>query len=224
MNPSPEIIFEDDFLLVINKPIGWVVNEADTTKNQKTIQNWLREKGLPNIGERFGIVHRLDKETSGVLLVAKTEEAFIEMQRQFKSREVAKVYLAVVHGKVSPETGEINAPIDRNPFNRMRFGVFPGGREAVTKYQVLKSTTEISLLELHPLTGRTHQIRVHLKHLGYPIIGDELYGGRKNIQEDKKTDQRMLLHAWKINFFHPQTKEKVTFEAPIPQEFNKTIS
>ena len=217
------IIFEDNDLLVINKPVGWIVNDAETTKGQQTVQGWLQDRGLPNIGDRYGIVHRLDKETSGILLIAKTQEAFTELQRQFKSREVEKVYLAVVHGKVTPESGEINAPIARNPFNRMRFGVFPGGREAITRYHVISNfqspISNLQLLEVHPLTGRTHQIRVHLKHIGYPIVGDDLYGGRKNLQEDRKRTPRMLLHAHKISFFHPVSHQKLSFEAPIPQEF-----
>lgn len=155
---SPKIIFEDKHLLVIDKPAGLVVNRAQTTTGP-TLQDWLEAylKLMDNgIGERAGIVHRLDKDTSGILLVAKTEPAFFELQRQFKERLVLKKYLALVHGEVKPSSGTIRAAISRSPFNRKKFGVFLGGREAETNYRVVKNIGRFSLLELEPKTGRTH--------------------------------------------------------------------
>ncbi len=184
------IIFEDDFILVIDKPSGLVVNRADTTAKIETLQDWIDSKykmtDEDEFSARSGIVHRLDKDTSGILVIAKTPDAFESLKNQFKNREVVKKYLALVHGKVEPSEGTINAPIERNPFNRMHFGVFPGGREASTEYKLLKCLKllkqEFSFLELAPHTGRTHQIRVHLKYINHPIVSDPIYGGRKNFQ------------------------------------------
>jgi len=168
--------------------------------------------------DRAGIVHRIDKETSGILLIAKTPEAFRELQRQFKEREVKKTYLALVHGKLVPEEGEINAPVGRLPWNTERFGVVPGGKEAVTRYKVVKCE-DISLVELYPETGRTHQIRVHLKYINHPIIGDYLYAGRKTSRDDRAGDApRVMLHAWKISFIHPDTHKTLAIESPIPDD------
>lgn len=235
------ILYEDDALLVIDKPAHLVVNRAQSVK-QETVQDWMEEKftNLTNptnptnenkdFYDRAGIVHRIDKETSGILLIAKTLEAFIELQRQFKSREVKKTYLAIVHGKLVPEEGEINAPIDRLPWNPQRFGVMPGGKESVTKYKVVKSlkskveSEDITLVEVYPQTGRTHQIRVHLKYINYPIVGDYLYAGRKTSRDDRAGDApRAMLHAWKISFTHPNTKKTLAIESPIPDDMKRII-
>lgn len=252
---EPEIIFEDDFILVINKPAGWIVNRADTTKNNVTVQEWAEEKfriknlelppevrssaeqaGLARDGrieiddeefyKRGGIVHRLDKETSGLLIIAKTPFAFRNLQAQFKEGKVEKTYLALCHGKVAPRTGEINVPIGRLPWNRTRFGVIPEGREAKTFYEVIeyktlgegKENEILSLLRLYPKTGRTHQIRVHLRHLGFPIFADELYAGRKVGKHDRKLLSRHFLHAAEIKFYHPMDNSQVRFESPLPSE------
>lgn len=229
----PKIIFEDDSLFVLEKPTGWITNDASTTNNQPTIQSWLRnnlEFRINNLEFRNGIVHRLDKETSGILLVAKTKEAFEELQRQFKERLVSKVYTALVHGKISHLTGVISEPVGRLPWRRDRFGVLPGGREAITRYRVITNhqspiTQELfSLLELAPKTGRTHQIRIHLKHLGYPIVADDFYAGRKTARNDRKWCPRLFLHAGEIAFTHPKTKKQVEFKAEIPQDLRETLS
>lgn len=231
---EPKIIFEDEFLLVIDKPSGMVVNRADTTKDIETVQDWTETNfkfPIFNLPEcRGGIVHRLDKETSGLLIIAKTLEAFTNLQAQFKNREVKKKYLALVHGKVIPEVGEINAPVGRLPWNRERFGVLPGGKEAVTRYKLMTNdqlpmtNKKYSLLELSPQTGRTHQIRIHLQYLGFPIVGDTFYAGRKQALEDRKFCPRVFLHASYISFAHPKSGEKLEFNSPLPLELEKILA
>jgi len=227
----PEIIFDDDSIFVINKPSGWITDSSNTTTNQPVIQKWVADNFKTEINDfgreagyflRNGIVHRLDKETSGILLVAKTKKAFEELQRQFKERLTSKTYIALVHGKVETSEGIINEPVGRLPWRRDRFGVMVGGREAVTKYKVLSHHTIQSglytLLELAPQTGRTHQIRIHLKHLGYPIVADEFYAGRKTARHDRKWCSRLFLHASSIKFIHPATKQEVEFNSPLPSD------
>lgn len=229
---EPETIFEDDSILVIDKPTGWITNEADTTTNQPVIQTWLKENLQYPISSieylRSGIVHRLDKETSGILLVAKTKEAFEELQRQFKSREVEKSYTALAHGRVEPQTGEISASVGRLPWRRDRFGVLPGGREAVTRYEVLShyvlGTMYYALLRLRPQTGRTHQIRIHLKYIGHPIVADEFYAGRKTARSDRKWCPRLFLHASEIRFAHPETKKVLELSSELPEDLQKALS
>ena len=173
--------------------------------------------------DRSGIVHRLDKETSGALIVAKNSESFHSLQAQFKERKVGKRYIALSHGKVMSE-GEISVPVGRLPWNRKRFGVLAGGREAKTFYKVKnyyenpKTKEILSLLEIEPKTGRTHQIRVHLKYISHPIFGDFLYSGRKTSRDDRKELERVFLHAFEISFDHPKTLERLTFESALPQE------
>lgn len=227
---TPKIIFEDKTILVIDKPAGMVVNRVKTIEG-KTIQDWLEDylkiKGR-GIGERAGIVHRLDKETSGILVVAKTQKVFEDLQQQFKQRRVEKRYLALVHGKVEPKEGTIEAPITRSPFNRKKFGVFLGGRPAKTKYKVKKYyslfTNHYSLLELAPTTGRTHQIRVHLKYLGYPVVADEKYAGRKTARADRQWCPRQFLHASYLSFAHPETGKKIKFTSEFPKDLKKPLT
>ncbi len=248
-----KIIYEDDDVLVLDKPAGITVNRSDTTIGEETVQDWLdskfriqsspastseAERAEFRIDEesdfykRSGIVHRLDKETSGILLAAKTLQAFENLQKQFKERVIKKTYLALCHGKVVPERGEISVPVGRLPWNRKKFGVLAGGREAVTKYKVLsikylvpgKKEEPMSLLELYPETGRTHQIRVHLKHFNHPIFADFLYAGRKTSRDDRKVLNRVFLHAHKISFMHPKTHKQISLESPLPEELSKVIS
>ncbi|HLD25108.1 MAG TPA: RluA family pseudouridine synthase [Patescibacteria group bacterium] len=238
MNLDVPILFEDTSLLVINKPPGIVVNRAESVK-EETIQDWalLRQGSGGQVEEtedksdfyaRAGIVHRIDKETSGCLLIAKTPESFVELQRQFKEREIKKTYLAIVHGKLVPAEGEIRAPVGRLPWNRERFGIVPGGKEAVTKYRVQGighrvEGEDLSLVELYPETGRTHQIRVHLKYINHPIVGDYLYAGRKTSRSDRAIVGRVMLHAWKISFRHPKLQTQVDVEAPIPDDMSNVF-
>jgi 23S rRNA pseudouridine1911/1915/1917 synthase len=239
---EPKIVFEDSQILVLDKPAGMVVNRAETTAAENTVQDWVERKlKIKNkklkIGEntdfyfyrRDGVVHRLDKETSGLLLVAKTPEAFINLQKQFKERRVKKKYLALVHGQVELAEGTIRAPVGRLPWNRERFGVFPGGREAETRYKILryydiKKLVGFTFLELTPATGRTHQIRVHLKYLGHPIVADEFYAGRKTSREDRKWCPRLFLHASYLGFYHPKTKKWREFSSPMPEDLQKALS
>lgn len=193
------------------------------------VSHWSLRFGHCDFCNRAGIVHRLDKETSGVLLIAKTPEAFANLQRQFKERGVKKTYLAIVHGRLVPDEGEIRAPVGRLPWNRERFGVLPGGREAVTRYvrisnvQFPMSNETLSLVELYPETGRTHQLRVHLQYLGHPVVGDSLYAGRKRSRADREVAPRVMLHAWKIALEHPTTQAPLAIEAPIPDDMNRFL-
>ncbi len=218
------ILYEDDALLVIDKPPGIVVNRASTV-SEKTVEDWVRETYRTTI-DRAGIVHRIDKETSGILIIAKTPEAFGELQRQFKAREVQKTYLAVTHGKLVPAEGEIRVPVGRVPWSPERFGIVPGGKEAVTRYNVYKykNCNDYSVVEVYPETGRTHQIRVHLKYVGHPIVGDYLYAGRKVSRGDRAWAPRVMLHAWKISVTHPTTGNTLAIEAPIPDDMKRLWS
>jgi len=215
------VLFEDTSLLVIDKPPGIVVNRALTVKGE-TVQDWVEKTYGITIDNRAGIVHRIDKETSGILLIAKTEEAYRELQRQFKERLVKKTYLAIVHGEVTPPDGEINAPVGRLPWHRERFGVVPGGKESITKYHVVEKG-EYSVLELFPQSGRTHQIRVHLKYMHHPIVGDYLYAGRKTARNDRTWAPRVMLHAWKVTCMHPTDGRELAFVAPIPDDMKRII-
>ncbi|MEK7127241.1 MAG: RluA family pseudouridine synthase [Patescibacteria group bacterium] len=228
---NPKIIFEDENFLVIDKPYGITVNNAETNSNQKTIQKWIdtrQNKGRTLVSTEFyeksGIVHRLDKDTSGVLVIAKTESAYLNLKSQFQSRLAGKKYLALVHGIVDPAAGTINAPIERNPFNRMKFGIFPGGREAETRYKILTALKTFTLLEITPKTGRTHQIRVHMKYINHPIVSDPIYGGRKQNREDLKFCPRLFLHAQSLTIKHPITNELLTFTSPLPEELQKVLN
>jgi len=244
---NPPILFEDNVFLAINKPPGIVVNRAESVKGE-TVQDWAEEKYhvssityqacLParqvseenkDFFDRAGIVHRIDKETSGILLIAKTPVAFLELQRQFKERIIKKTYLAIVHGELKPEEGEVRAPVGRLPWNKERFGIVPGGKESVTrykriKYQVSSITQEpLSLVELYPETGRTHQIRVHMKYINHPILGDYLYAGRKTSRDDRTWASRVMLHAWKLTCLDPKTATPIEIIAPIPDDMNSII-
>ena len=218
------IVYEDENILIINKPAGLTVNRSETTKGD-TLQDYL-ERNYKIPVERSGIVHRIDKETSGLLIIAKNDEAFTNLQKQFKDRIVKKKYISLVHGRLNSD-GEVSVPVGRLPWNRKRFGVLAGGREAFTKYHIIKAIDingeAMTLLELYPETGRTHQIRVHLKYLNHPIFGDELYAGRKTARNDRKILPRLFLHASKISFIHPKSGERVEFESDLPKELADLI-
>lgn len=235
MTAPPQIIFEDDTLVVINKPPGLVVNRADTTLKIETLQDWverrintseIKDKGGEYLEflKRNGIVHRLDKDTSGLLLVAKTPPAFADLKDQFKSRFVVKKYLALVHGRVEPSNGAIEVPIARSPYNRRRFGVFPGGRAAATAYETHETYETpgrhetYTLLELSPQSGRTHQIRVHLQYLGHPVVSDPFYAGRKQSRADLQFCPRLFLHAHFLRFKHPASGRVIEFTSPLPPD------
>ena len=232
-NLKPQVIYEDDFLLVLDKPSGWITNSALTVGETPVVQDFIFNNFDFEIAKnrdlRSGIVHRLDKDTSGLLLVAKTERAFRALQSQFKRRMVEKRYLALVHQKLEPEEGEIKAPVGRLPWNRERFGVLPGGREAFTKYKVLKNfkhpenADTFSLVELAPKTGRTHQIRIHLKYIGHPLVSDIFYAGRKTSRRDLVWCPRLFLHAFFLSFNHPQTSKRLEIKIDLPADLKKTL-
>ncbi len=223
----PKIVYQDSFLLVVNKPPLWVVNRSQTTRGKKTIQDWLEENfNFETIEEgnlRAGIVHRLDKNTSGVLLVGKTVESLDKLQSQFLNRQVEKEYLALVH-EVLPLEGEIVVPINRLPWNRKKFGVGLKGKEAITKFVrkalYRQGAESYSLIRVFPQTGRTHQIRVHFRYLGYPVVSDPDYAGRKRFRQDQGWCPRIFLHASTISFIHPGKEKKVKYSAPLPKDLS----
>ena len=227
------IVFEDDFLLVINKPTGMVVNISETSQFN-TVQELLQKKlkldpeDKSEFGQRGGVVHRIDKDTSGLLVVAKNEKVFNGLKAQFISRDVKKEYLALVLGEVEEGNFEVSAPLKRNPKNRLKMAVVRGGKEAVTRFELIKvvdeGQMEASLLKCYPETGRTHQIRVHLACLNHPVVGDEIYMTKKQQSLVAETYKRLMLHAWKIKLVHPITKENLALEASLPTEFQALYS
>ena len=226
---DPKILYEDDSLFVIEKPAGWIVNEASTTKNQPVLQTWLRKFNYPLVDDevsRHGIVHRLDKETSGVMLVAKTKEAFTKLQSEFKNREVQKTYIALLHGHVV-EDGKIEVPVGRLPWRRDRFGIVAGGRNSISEYKVIKfypgENGGHTLVEFSPKTGRTHQIRIHAKYIKHAIVADEFYAGRKTARNDRKWCPRLFLHAASIKFIHPVTNKVVEFKSELPDDLKNVL-
>jgi len=210
-----DILHEDAAVLVLNKPAGLVVHPGAGNADGTLVNALLHHcAGLSVIGgeERPGIVHRLDKETSGCLVIAKSDAAHRSLSEQFANRLVRKTYLALVEGVPRMPHGKIDAPIRRHAVHRQKMAVNERGREALTQYRVLASSEGKTLVECHPHTGRTHQIRVHLKHLGHPVVGDPLYGRRGN-------HERHFLHAWKLAFTHPESGKPMDFCAPLPVEF-----
>ena len=209
-----EILYQDDAVIAVNKPAGLTVH-AGAGQHDGTLVNRLVHHfhGLSQLGgdERPGIVHRIDKDTSGVLLVARTDAAHRALAAQFSGRTVEKVYLALVNGQVKDDTGRITKPVARDPVRRIRMTArLATGREAITEYRVRQRWEKFTFLEVRIRTGRTHQIRVHLASLGHPVAGDRLYGA--------PPAQRLFLHAWKIGFTSPATGQLVTVEAPLPAE------
>jgi 23S rRNA pseudouridine1911/1915/1917 synthase len=211
------VIYEDDAFLVVDKPAGMVVHPALGHPSGTLVNALLAH--CPQVAQaggpdRAGIVHRLDKDTSGLILVAKDEATRAALQRQFKRRQVAKTYLALVEDHVHPREGIIDAPIGRNKRQRKQMAVVRSGRPAQTMYRVVEHLTDHTLLEVRPHTGRTHQVRVHLAWMGYPIVGDTVYGYRRQ----RLLQDRHFLHAARLRFSHPGTGEEVTFEAPLPPQ------
>lgn len=226
-----DIIFEDNDIIVIHKPKGLVVHPAPGNRSGTLVNallahcDHLASTGTPL---RPGIVHRLDKDTSGVLVVAKTDQAYRSLIKQIKDRTVEKTYLALVHGRLKTDTGIIDARIGRHPVQRKKMAVIEGtgvkgqglkGRDALTSYRVLKRSEKYSLLEVKIKTGRTHQIRVHMSHLGHPVVGDQTYGKKK----DEFGANGQLLHAYKLSFVHPTTGERTEFIAEMPAEMKRIV-
>jgi 23S rRNA pseudouridine1911/1915/1917 synthase len=251
-----DIVFENDSLLIANKPSGLVVNNSVTTSGE-TLQNEISRylklsEGDLGVGERAGIVHRLDRETSGLIIIAKTKKVFENLQGQFEAREVNKTYIALVHGNIAHDEGVINLPIARiGKFGK--FGISKGGRDSETRYKVEKrlvfndtkfkdlltneelgltkvrrkylkqQSIRYSLLSIFPKTGRTHQIRVHLKSLGNPIVSDLIYEPAKLLKFDFLWCTRLFLHAAEIEFKDPKTKKILKFGADLPNELKEAL-
>lgn len=223
-----DVLFEDDALLVVNKPAGLVVHPA-AGHDEHTLVNALLHHcrgSLSGIGgvARPGIVHRLDKETSGCLVVAKNDETHLALSKQFSERHVEKFYNAIVCGEMARESGEIRAAIARHPSHRKRMAARDddSGRAAHTRWRALEKLNGATLVEAHILTGRTHQIRVHFQFINHPVAGDETYGARQNNRLTEATGfeaPRVMLHSRTLAFTHPRTEKKVKFEAPLPEDF-----
>ena len=227
-----DIIYEDKDLLVINKSPGMVVHPSVGHERGTLVNALLHHcKGqLSGIGgiERPGIVHRLDIDTSGCLVVAKNDLAHVNLQKQFAGRTMEKIYLAIVCGCIERLGGEIRANIERHPSHRKRMTVTEdmGGREARTEYRVKQRLKDATLVEITLHTGRTHQIRVHFQHLGYPVFGDLTYGKRQSqrlTESTGVTPARIMLHAWKLTFAHPRTERMLAFESPVPSDMASTV-
>lgn len=266
-----EILFEDEDLLAVAKPYGVVVNRSESY-SLPTVQDWMEEllqknldimpeenwqKMLPSdfdsqygspaeiFMERLGMVHRLDKDTSGVLLLAKNPGSLVNLLSQFKNRQVEKEYLCLTHGKFALGSGTVNLPIDRRSDDRKKFGVVVDGRPAVTDYQVEQFYPDFrydlleddaknknsrfslyqgfSLVRCQPKTGRTHQIRVHMQHLQHPIVGDQTYVGKKRAKIDALWCQRQFLHASKLIFKHPRSGERLEIKAELPDDLSSVL-
>ncbi|HEY84055.1 MAG TPA: RluA family pseudouridine synthase [Chloroflexi bacterium] len=216
-----DILFEDDQLIILNKAAGLVIHPAaghaqDTLVNA-LLYHYPKLAGLDN--ERPGIVHRLDKDTSGVMVVAKTKRALHALQEQFKTRSVEKIYQALVHGHPQAPQGIIDVPLGRHPQHRQQMAPLAGGRPARTHYSLAQQWKDYSLLKLKLETGRTHQIRVHLTWLGYPVVGDTVYGRRKN----PLFLSRQFLHASQLSLDHPLSGQRLTFEAPLPPDLKAAL-
>ena len=213
-----DIIYEDDDIIVINKPKGMVVHPANGNPDGTLVNAVMAicKDSLSGIGGeiRPGIVHRLDKDTSGAIIVAKNDKAHVNLSEQLKEHKVKKTYLALVRGIIKENEATINMPISRSNKDRKKMDVNKEGKEAITHFKVLgRYKNKYTLLQINLETGRTHQIRVHLSYIGYPIIGDEVYSNGKNEWGIKG----QCLHAWKLEFMHPITKEKISLEAEIPE-------
>ncbi|MBC7226804.1 MAG: RluA family pseudouridine synthase [Thermoflexales bacterium] len=218
-----DIVYEDEYLLVVNKPAGMVVHPAAHIVSGTLVNALLAHcPQVADVGgpDRAGIVHRLDRETSGLIVVAKNPETHASLQRQFKRRLVRKTYVALVEGQVHPREGIIEVPIGRDPKDRTRMSVSRTGRPAVTQYRVVEVFPQYTLLEVRPHTGRTHQIRVHLAWLGYPVVGDRVYGRRRQTL----LPDRHFLHARELAFTHPATGEKLVLSAPLPPELTALLN
>jgi 23S rRNA pseudouridine1911/1915/1917 synthase len=208
------VIFEDENIIVVDKPIGVISHARGKYWDEASVASFVRSKISGMEGERAGIVHRLDRATSGVMICAKNQNTLSFLQKQFSHHKTKKVYVAVINGSLEPKEAIIDVPVGRNPKKPQTFRPDPNGKSASTAYKIINSNSTYSLLELKPATGRTHQIRVHLKYLKHPILGDELYGG--------KPANRLYLHAKSLEITVPGGK-RVAFTSKLPDDFLKVI-
>lgn len=214
------IVYEDEDVLVVNKPSGMVVHPAPGNWSGTLVNALIYHiKDLPDIGgvQRPGIVHRIDKDTSGLLMVAKNAASHVSLSNQLRDKTVGRLYRAIVHGGFKEEVGTIDIPIARSKNNRLMMAPCPDGRQAVTHFRLLEALGRYSILELQLETGRTHQIRVHMRHINHPLVGDPLYG----IKGDSYVKYGQLLHAKTLEFDHPRTGERLRFDSELPSEFLK---
>lgn len=216
-----DIVFEDDSLIVVNKPQGMVVHPAAGNPDGTLVNGLLYHCELSTINGavRPGIVHRIDKDTSGLLVVAKTNMAHEALSAQLKERKAMRKYYCIVNGNIKEDTGTVNKPIDRHPADRKRMAIIEGGREAITHFTVLERFGAYTLVECALETGRTHQIRVHMASLGHSIVGDPVYG----IKKDREKGKGQLLHAKTIGFSHPVTGEVMEFTSELPPHFQAAL-
>ena len=213
-----DIVYEDSSVAIVNKPSGMVVHPSLGHLNGTLVNGLMHAiKDLSGINgqRRLGIVHRIDKDTSGLLMVAKNDNAHESLSEQLKEKTVKREYIALVHGVIDHDLGKIDAPIGRDPKDRIRYEVVENGKESVTHFEVLQRFADYTLIKCRLETGRTHQIRVHMRYIGNPLVGDPLYGLRKTY----KSDFGQFLHAKSIGFDHPETGEFLEFEAGMPEEF-----
>ena len=216
-----EILYEDADIAVVDKPCGMVVHPAAGNESGTLVNALLfAMEGLSGIGgvKRPGIVHRLDKDTSGILLVAKNDAAHLSLSAQLKARTMEKHYLAVVEGEMKESAGRIELPIARSKRDRKRMAVDREGRDSITEWTLLENLRNAALLDVHILTGRTHQIRVHMQSIHHPVAGDPLYGQKGGVKVP-----RLMLHAHTLAFEHPRTGERIRFAAPPPEAFSKGV-
>lgn len=215
-----DIVYEDDDVIVINKPQGMVVHPAPGHDEHTLVNALLYHCPLSTINGTFrpGIVHRIDKDTSGLLMVAKNDKAHRSLAKQLKDKTNIREYVALVHGRIAEDEGTINAPIGRSLKDRKKQAVVKDGRNAVTHFEVLKRYRDYTFVKCILETGRTHQIRVHMKYIGHPLVGDPLYGPKKTIKGN-----RQFLHAGKLGFVHPTTGKLLIFEAPLPKIFQECL-
>lgn len=215
-----DIVYEDDDVIVINKPQGMVVHPAPGHDEHTLVNALLYHCPLSTINGTFrpGIVHRIDKDTSGLLMVAKNDKAHRSLAKQLKDKTNIREYVALVHGRIAEDEGTINAPIGRSLKDRKKQAVVKDGRNAVTHFEVLKGYRDYTLVKCILETGRTHQIRVHMKYIGHPLVGDPLYGPKKTIKGNGQ-----FLHAGKLGFVHPTTGKLLIFEAPLPKIFQECL-
>ncbi|MGJ9460618.1 RluA family pseudouridine synthase [Oceanobacillus sp. CF4.6] len=215
------IVYEDSDLLVVNKPKGMVVHPSAGHQNGTLVNALLYHcKDLSGINgvERPGIVHRIDKDTSGLLVVAKNDHTHVHLSEQLSNREIKRKYEAIVHGEITHETGMIDAPIGRDPKDRQKMGIVDKGKPAITHFKVLKHFPDFTHVECQLDTGRTHQIRVHMRYIGFPLVGDPKYGQRKTLDTNGQA-----LHAKSLAFVHPRTEEWLEFEIDAPAVFQEVL-
>ena len=218
-----DIIYQDSDVVLVNKPHGMVVHPAAGNEDRTLVNALLYHvHDLSGIGGemRPGIVHRLDKDTSGLILIAKNDRAHANLSEQFKQRSMEKHYRAVAFGSFKEEAGLIDAPIARHPVDRKKMSIVAGGKPSQTEWRVISHMKSATYLDVHLLTGRTHQIRVHMQSIGHPLLGDRIYAPNLKLAVHVP---RLMLHAYSLAFDHPATNERLTFSAPLPQKFTETL-